>query len=208
MISIKGVDTVQKIQCSNFNAKESTTYIGTISKDPNLKIPLCIIASGKTSVSERKYKIANSNDYCLHSSNGWTTASTMVSYLKWLSNKMEKKPFVLLLDVYRAHKDPKVIREAKKLNIKLIYIPSGGTGLYQPLDRKIFGIVKAKLKSKNILSGDPKKRHQEIHKAMNQIWSEISNETINSAWNIPEMNKYTYADPDDKNDMDYNPQKQ
>ena len=89
---------------------------------------------------------------------------------------MGKSPFVLILDVYRAHIDKTVKAEAEKLGIKLIFVPACATGLYQPLDRRLYGIIKKKLISndynKGIQSDD--KRWERIFKEMKEAWNELS----------------------------------
>ena len=202
-IAIRGKDTVNKVQIENYNKKEGTTYIGTISKDPNTRFPLCIIAAGTTQQCEKKFSIKKSADYCLHSKNGWTTKKVMIDYLNWLADQMEHKPFALILDVFRAHMDKTVQDEANRLNIKLIYVPSCGTGRFQPLDRSVYGAVKNKLKTKNVLSGNFKKRHSEIHQQMDEIWNDLTEKIIKTAWDIPNLNQYLYHDGDDPKDEDY-----
>lgn len=140
-LSKVGVDTVKRV-FDHYNEKECTTYIWTISKNENLKLPLVLLAKGKTETCEEKHKCEKSEDKYLHSTNGWTTTDVMLKYIKWLWEQMGKKPFALVLDVFRAHKHPNVLKLAKKLQIELIFIPSCGTGIYQPLDRKIFGVKK------------------------------------------------------------------
>lgn len=125
-----------------------TTYIGTISKDPKIIIPLYLKAKRKTDSSERKHKIVNNDDYRLYSINGWTTATKMFSYLRWQSKRMWSRPFALIIDVHKIHRQPSV-KKSTKINIRLIFFPSGSTWIFQPLDRNIFGIVKSKLKSRN-----------------------------------------------------------
>lgn len=53
-----GVESI-KISKSNFNEKESTMFIGSISKDPSLRIHLSIFAKGNTNTSEKKYGITD-----------------------------------------------------------------------------------------------------------------------------------------------------
>ena len=205
-LAIKGADTVGKVQINNFNSKEGTTYIGTISMDPEERFPLCMIASGTTQKCEQKYYIKQSSDYCMHSKNGWTTAATMKKYLKWLSKQMKGEPFALILDVFKAHADKSVLKEAMKLKIQLIFVPACGTGRFQPLDRVIFGILKSKLREKNVLSGDQKTRHSEIHARVDEIWEEISDRALEAAWDIPNLKDYLYQDLD-PNDTEYDPLK-
>lgn len=80
-ITIKGKDTV-KISKDKFNEKERTTYIATLSRNPQKKLPFVIIASGRTEACKTKYQIDGSNDYCLHSLGGWTTEAIMIKYLQ------------------------------------------------------------------------------------------------------------------------------
>lgn len=40
----------------------------------------------------------------------------------------------------------KFIKEADRLNIQLIFVPANDTGIYQHIYRKVFDIVKSKLR--------------------------------------------------------------
>ena len=111
-LSKVGVDTVKRV-FDHYNEKECTTYIWTISKNENLKLPLVLLAKGKTETCEEKHKCEKSEDKYLHSANGWTTTDVMLKYIKWLWEQMGKKPFSLVLDVFRAHKHPDVLKLAK-----------------------------------------------------------------------------------------------
>lgn len=110
--------------------------------DPTEGVPLYIVAKGTTKACEKKYELDKSDDEINHTKNGWTTAILMINYLKWLSDRINGKPCALLIDSYRAHKQPQVLTEAKKLNIELIFVPSCGTSIFQPLDRFVFGVLK------------------------------------------------------------------
>lgn len=54
VIGEKGKETI-KVNVENMNAKEGMTFIGTESMNPKIKIPLSLIAKGKTSRCEQKY---------------------------------------------------------------------------------------------------------------------------------------------------------
>lgn len=58
---------------------------------------------------------------------------------------MNDEPFALVFDVYKSHLDKEVRKEAKRLGIKLIYVPACGTGKYQPLDIRVFGALKKEI---------------------------------------------------------------
>ena len=135
-----GVKVIRPISC---NPKEGTIFIASVTMDHNDILPFGIVAKGKTSRSEKKYHIGfSSNDFITHSQSGWTTAQVMQEYLVWLWDRMGKKLFCLILDVFEAHRDDSVKELAEDLGIQLIYVPACGTGEFQPLDRRLFGIVK------------------------------------------------------------------
>ena len=61
-------------------------------------------------------------------------------------------PFALVLDVFSSHREQTVKDYARNLGIELIFVPASGTGIYQPLDRVIFGIFKKLLNQKERIS--------------------------------------------------------
>ena len=78
---------------------------------------------------------------------GWINESIMIRYLNHLHRYNKGKSYALVLDVYPAHRTLNVKEAARALDITLIYVPANGTGIYQPLDRRLFGIIKSKLRS-------------------------------------------------------------
>jgi hypothetical protein len=48
------------------------------------------------------------------------------------------------MDQFTAHQTDSVVATAAALSIKIIWIPKGATGLYQPLDRRPCGALKSK----------------------------------------------------------------
>lgn len=96
--------------------------------------------------------------------------------------------FALVLDVYKTHRVESVKEFAKSLNIKLIFVPACGTGDYQPLDRRIFGILKMHIRNDVIYQNDirsGKDRFTVIKAALKRGWESISQKALESAWNIP-----------------------
>lgn len=79
--------------------------------------------------------------------NGWVNEEIVLKYLKHLHKNWSKgQPCALLMDCYKAHHTLKVIKLVDELNIQLIFITANGTYIYQLLDRRVFGIVKLKLR--------------------------------------------------------------
>jgi len=188
-ITRKGLTDVI-IDVANKNDKAGTTYIGTIAMDPNVRFPLYGVAKGKTEKCEKKYNNTDrSRSEMDHSSSGWCTVDVMSRYLHWLSEYMSGQPFALVLDIYTTHIADEIRDIATQLGIECIYVPANGTGQYQPLDRRIFGIVKKQLAkqelhSSQIEAAKPKELFGIVHEKVLKIWENISTAAINSAWDI------------------------
>ena len=85
------------------------------------------------------------------------------------------------------------------MKIKLIFVPACGTGIYQPLDRRLFGILKKSLikNDRNKFLKNPSERWKNIYKEVKDAWEGISEEAILSAWDIPRLNELISDDEDD-----------
>lgn len=203
VIGRKGVENI-KAKKENINEKESSTFIGSISMDPTVKIPLTIVAKGKTKKSEKKYGITeNDEELITHSENGWVTPSVMITYLRWLKQTLGFDEFVLILDVYKSHVTQAVKNEAKKLGIQLIYVPACATGWLQPLDRRVYGVVKKKLAKIEKENPTPanQERWKHITSVMIDIWNEITDDVIEESWKIPGLEKLRLSSKEE-NEMD------
>ena len=96
-----------------------------------------------------------------------------------VSNWSDKQPCTLLLGCLKAHSTASVLKFAKDHFIELIFVPANGKSEYQPLDRRIFGILKSKLDSLSvswIFTGY--ERFEMIAKDLVNIWTEISHENL------------------------------
>ena len=185
-IAKKGQQTVT-INAKCTDLKAGSTYIGTIAMDPLKRFPLYCIAHGKTEVCERKYQNDEARCQMYHSESGWCSVEVMENYLSWLSFLMDDQPFALVLDVYPTHREEDIKAFAKTMEIELIFVPANGTGQFQPLDRRIFGIVKKKLVATSFydLNCERKDLYAEVHQRFLRIWENISDDAIKSAWEIP-----------------------
>ena len=85
----------------------------------------------------------NFSNKVIHTESGWMSSGGFLEYLQWIREVVQNEKIYLLVDQYPTHftEDAKVA--AQKMNIILIPIPKGGTDRYQPLDRRIFGIMKS-----------------------------------------------------------------
>jgi hypothetical protein len=64
--------------------------------------------------------------------------------LDWLRTHVNAGHIVLTLDQFDADNTLEIHARADELGIELAFIPRGGTGTYQPLDRRVFGALKSK----------------------------------------------------------------
>ena len=97
------------------------------------------------------------NHVTTHSVSGWVNATIWKKYLHFLRAQIpiipgsdpneERNTIFLICDGFQAHHNDEAQNEAKKLNIALIAVPNGATDECQPLDRRIFGALKSRLRS-------------------------------------------------------------
>jgi hypothetical protein len=166
--------------------KESLTAFATITLEGD-KCPLWIIAKGKTPrcmVSLGQHGSA----LIRYSPSGWSTNELMREYLKWLHDISNGEPLALIWDVFQSHCSSDVLRCAQELDIEILFIPPGATGLLQPLDVRIFGELKSRARSmfRLQMSSDLRwdlTRDRSLSILVN-CWDAISKEFILKAWNV------------------------
>jgi hypothetical protein len=184
VIAEKGTETVKLV--TPRGEKESYTGYGCISAD-GTKLPFWILTKGKTERSHAKFG-AVPGVIIEHTPNGWTNEAMMIKYLEWLSVNCGGEPLMLVLDVSAAHRTTKVKARAAELNIELLFVPAGGTSLYQPLDRRVFGELKSRARHgffqlagrTGVHGATPE---QAIIILVN-AWNAISPENIRQAWEV------------------------
>jgi hypothetical protein len=93
------------------------------------------------------------------------------------------------LDQYPTHFSARSRHVADELNIRLIAIPKGGTAQFQPLDRKVFGPLKAigahlwSQRFCHLIA--PKPTTTASAELLLQAWNRIKTSTVQNAWTIP-----------------------
>ena len=137
-----GVDNMSRN--GDINDKSQVTVLATITAD-NQKLPLLFVAQGQTARCEDSQIGDVSYHWKTHSPSGWVTDDVFSFYLHRLREFYEDDAELhLIMDLYPSHLTPKIKQEASDLGIIFHLIPAGLTDYYQPLDRRIFGIIKAK----------------------------------------------------------------
>jgi hypothetical protein len=142
-----------KIPGTGVDPKTCLTVIAAVSADGR-KLPLWVVCRGKTPGCMTKFSsvpvlndaIKNKKKLCLtFSPTGWVTKDVAKQYLQWLRQTWKRGGRICLYwDVYASHRCQEVKDEAAEQAIELEFIPGGGTGDWQPLDRLVFGALKRK----------------------------------------------------------------
>ncbi len=175
---------------STANIKECFTAIGLCSRIQTF--PLVIITKGTTERCCQKFNIREPTQVWMSGNDkAWMNEDVMLRYLSYMYEKITLgQPCALVLDCFKAHCTKKVKKAAKLYSIELIFVPANGTSDYQPLDRRIFGVVKSKLRSlagSRIFAG--KDRYEMVCKDLIHSWNEITSDNLNSAWKLKNLDE-------------------
>jgi hypothetical protein len=183
----KGAETVSvNVQG---NEKDCLTVLATIAADKT-KVPLVFYAQGKTDVVENTQLGDVGYHWKTHSESGWQTEETFRQYLYHLRGHVGAGfgPIWLLLDLHASHRTERIQNLAADLGINLKYVPAGLTDRFQPLDVRVFGVLKAKAKAAYRLRTTPD-HHIELNRTkqnavedMIWAWETMDPSVIESAW--------------------------
>jgi hypothetical protein len=124
-----------------------------------------------------------------HSESGWATENIIINYTEWLHKQIaDGCPCALILDVYPTHRTDRVFAIAEAYDVELLFVPAGGTGRFQPMDRRVFGELKARARAafdrRRWLAEGEEISHDESVDILIQCWNAIPAENIRKAWNV------------------------
>ena len=185
ILSIRGKEEVDGQLPDDY--RKSFTVISTISAS-GMKYPPIFLAQGTSNLCHKQFKDMESdpNDYEIyHSSGGNTDDEVMEFYLHCFSKWMNEKPCALVLDRYASHVSENTKAVANNLGITLIYIPTSATDVYQPLDKRIFGIMKSMASSQyddKVFDQNQAYSKSEAADLFISLWKKLSHHSILSAW--------------------------
>jgi hypothetical protein len=167
--------------------KESLTATAAITAS-GIKLPLQIIAKGKTEYVEGSQLGDVAHHWKNHSESGWQNETTFMEYLQALRNHMGEGPIHLILDCYTAHRTDNVKACAEALGINLHFIPAGMTDELQPLDRNVFAVLKATAKRlfhERCMMGPMLKRTKaDACEDLIAAWEHLGPQCIEEAWSM------------------------
>jgi hypothetical protein len=185
VLAEKGTETVTLR--SSTSDKTSFTALGTISA-AGRKLPLCVLSKGKTPRCERKF--GEHPDVCIHhTDSGWATEGLIVAYIEWLDREVaDGHPCVLIVDVYPSHRTDLVFATAEANDVELLFVPEGGTGRFQPLDRRVFGELKSRARAEFVrrlrLAGGADIDYETRVQILVTCWNAIPTDNNRNAWNV------------------------
>ena len=158
------------------------------------------LAHGKTVASHQKFSEMKSDasDYEIyHSPGGFADEEAILHYLDIVHAWVKREPCALILDRYVSHQTDKVKQKAAALEIKLIYIPTSATDVYQPLDRRVFGVLKSKgsmIFNSFVYGNSRGYTYSEAADAFIKCWKSLSKDLIHKAWNLDNVFDETSED--------------
>ena len=175
------------------NPKTDITVIAAVTKAGD-RLPLYLLAKGKTPRCMDKYRnspllrrhFASHSLAIDYSRTGWSDRGVMTRYLAWLRHLAGDRLINVMWDVHASHRHADVRDWASEHDVGLTFIPAGQTGTWQPLDRRIFGSLKAR--ATRILNESVIEESFEDHDMIRAIsvlvraWEEIGREEIQHAW--------------------------
>jgi hypothetical protein len=201
----KGAESIHVQMPNGGREKERITVHASITAEGK-KLPLMFIAEGKTGRVERSQLGDIGENWADHSPSGWQTQETFIRYLHLLrAHYNDKKPIYLILDQYSVHRTAAVKAATRRENIELFFIPASCTDALQPLDRRVFGVLKAMGKHE-YHTGERlglERTKKQACQDMLTAWDELGEEVLKSAWSHLFENYYEeFGDNDDEELID------
>jgi hypothetical protein len=102
----------------------------------------------------------------------------------------QSRPVHLIPDTFSAHRCQEVREVARSLNIVMHFIPTGATDSMQPLDRYVFGAMKASCRrvcrSRVAEEGLAKLNKRDFILHLPASWEAVNQTTLAWAWEIYE----------------------
>jgi hypothetical protein len=103
-------------------------------------------------------------------------------YLTFLRGNRGQEPIALAAHERPAHLSHPILPKVEELKILLIVVPRGGRAVDQPLDRRVYGAVKSKGRSKfdrmGAFSATQPWNKELAAKGAEEYWSEVTRERI------------------------------
>ena len=171
--------------------RKSFTAFCTISANGD-RLPPLFLAQGSTNACHQQFAGMSSEETkyeIYHSPGGNTNEDVMLYYLELVSKWMNNEKCALIIDRYSAHRTEKIFAKARSLEIRLVFIPTSATDIYQPLDRRVFGALKsagASVVDDVVFETNASPTKAEAADFFVSCWYSLSRATICSGWDLAE----------------------
>jgi hypothetical protein len=170
------------------NEKDSFTVVAAITA-ARTKLPLYLIVKGKTEAVEQSHFGDVAHHRTADSNSGWQTTETFQEWLTWLRDIYDDgEPIWLVLDCYAVHRQLDMRQHAEELGIHLVFVPSGLTDQFQPLDRFVFGAMKGMcryLYRVHCQSVPPQPMGRQLATGfLIRAWEQVSPQVLDEAWSL------------------------
>jgi hypothetical protein len=169
----------------NGDLKAQVTAVCTISKSGRKLAPIYILR-GETERAVAEFEAQIGPGRSTYTTNSWMDTTTMLQFLSYLHQASNELPCGLVMDSFGAHFPDAVSDKARALGIRVIPVPKGLTGQWQPLDRRCFGPLKRISQAlwKDVNARNPHMRwnHLEAARLLEQAWDSLKHEIVLSAW--------------------------
>jgi hypothetical protein len=130
----------------DWNTKTPFTLIGSIAVKGD-GLPLFLTAKGMTARCHKQFGQSFSGSID-QSKSSWVNQELFLRILSFIQSNYGRSPVALVLDRYPAHMTLMSHAKAREVGIKLILVSKIGTVRYQPLDRRIYKVLKPKVLTK------------------------------------------------------------
>jgi hypothetical protein len=113
-------------------------------------------------------------------------------FIKWLHREIaDYRAYVLIMDVYPSHWTDCVLATAEGDDAEVLFVPTRGTGRFQPVDCRIFGELKARAQGhfeRRVWREGPETMdHQTSVDILEKCWASLPSDRIQKAWNIVQL---------------------
>ena len=122
-----------------------------------------------------------------HTESGWSTEQFATEYLHYIKDTyLKEDDGCLIWDLHSSHRTASVREEASSLGIGILFIPAGQTDHWQPLDKRVFGALKAKAREEfDKMMADKELRDVSIMDAIDilvKCWKVLDVDLVKKSW--------------------------
>ena len=174
------------------SVKETVTAVATIRSNGE-KLPLTIIAKGKTPVCVRNLNLPD-NIARAFTVSGKMNEETAIDDIDRISQWSGGEPSALVWDSYGSHMTETVYDYSFRRKVRLVMVPKNATAICQPLDFGVFGEVsqrhQAMLRREDVLEMSPLEAKKRSIALYIKAWDKTLKTTVKKAWKCTKRSQH------------------